>query len=264
VTARREVPRDVLEELVRLRREGRPVVLATVVSARGSTPRAPGAKMLVLLDGSIVGTVGGGVREAEVIAAAAELHRRGGARLVAVDFQEGLAGGQGPICGGSMEVFMERIDPARRIVIAGAGHVGQALHRTLALLDLATVVVDPRAELNDEPHVPGAEHVVEPYETGLASLTVGPADGIVIVTPGHEHDEVVLRGALATEAGYVGMIGSKRKVAAVLKGLRADGYGEEQVARIHAPIGLDIGAETPAEIAVAIAAEIVATFRKAG
>jgi xanthine dehydrogenase accessory factor len=181
---------------------------------------------------------------------------------VKVDFSEGLADGSGPICGGGMEVFVETIDPTRRVLIAGAGHVGYFLHRVLTLLDMRTVILDPRAELATAERFPGAELAVRTFEGGLQEFGLGAADAIVIVTPEHSHDEVVLRDALSTEAGYVGMIGSRRKVPIILDHLRAEGMGEEQIARVHAPIGLDIGAQSPAEIAVAIAAQIVALFRR--
>jgi xanthine dehydrogenase accessory factor len=248
---------DLFEELVRRRRLGERVVLATVVRVAGSTPRDAGARMLLLADGSIRGTVGGGVREADVLAAARALLDRGGSRLLAVDFDEGLRGGEGPVCGGSMEVYMERIDPARRAVIAGAGHVAHALARILGLLDFHVVVVDPRPEWASAERFPGATLVNEPFPEGIAGLGMTPADAVVLVTPGHQHDRESLRRALDTPVGYVGMIGSRTKVATVFKALREEGVSDAQIARVHAPIGLAIGAETPAEIAVAIAAEII-------
>ncbi len=254
---------DLLEELVRLRRDGQSVVMATVVATKGSTPRRAGARMLVLRDGSIRGTIGGGVREADVIERARKLFRKGEARLISLDFHEEGEGCEGPICGGEMEVFMERIDPVRRVVIAGGGHVGYFLQRFLVLLELKTVVFDERAELASAERFPGAELHVEPFEGGLGSLRIGPNDGIVVITPEHNFDQVVLKQALATGAGYVGMIGSKKKIKAIFDNLRAEGVSDEQIARCHSPIGLDIGAESPAEIALAIAGEIVAHFRKA-
>jgi xanthine dehydrogenase accessory factor len=251
---------DLFEELVRRRARGERMVLATVVRVQGSTPREAGARMLLLADGSICGTVGGGVREADVIAAARELLVRGGSRLLGVDFQDGLAGGDGPVCGGTMEVYMERIDPVRRVVIAGAGHVAYFLHRALALLEYRTVVVDPRPEWASEERFPGAALVHQPFPDGIAGLDIAATDAVVLVTPGHQHDRESLRRALATPAGYVGMIGSKVKVATVFKALHEEGVEERELARVHAPIGLDLGAETPAEIAVAIAAEIVAVL----
>jgi xanthine dehydrogenase accessory factor len=251
---------DVFEELVRRRRLGERTVLATVVRVQGSTPREVGARMLLLGDGGICGTVGGGAREADVITAARELLAKGGSRLLAIDFQEGLRGGAGPVCGGTMEVFMERIDPARQVIIAGAGHVAYFLHRALALLEFRTVVVDPRPEWASEERFPGAALVHAPFPEGVAGVAIGAADAVVLVTPGHQHDRETLRCALATPAAYIGMIGSRTKVATVFRGLREEGFDAEAIGRVHAPIGLDIGAETPAEIAVAIAAEIVAVL----
>ncbi|NWG00189.1 MAG: XdhC family protein [Thermoanaerobaculaceae bacterium] len=252
---------DPFQEVVARRRCGERVVMATVVAVAGSAPRSVGARLLLLADGTIRGTVGGGEREAEIVEIARELQRRGGARLVTLDFAEGLAGGDGPLCGGRMEVFVEAIDPVRRVIVAGAGHVAYFLHRFLRLLDFRTVVIDPRAELATPERFPEAQLLLRPFEEPLGDLAITPADGIVIVTPEHRHDEAVLRQALATEAGYVGMIGSRRKVPVLLERLRRDGVSEEQLARVHAPIGLDIGAETPAEIALAIAAEIVGVFK---
>ncbi len=254
---------DPFQEVATRRRRGERVVMATVVAVAGSAPRGVGARMLLLADGTLRGTVGGGEREAEVIAIARELQRRGGARLVTLDFAQGLAGGDGPLCGGRMEVFVEAIDPVRRVIVAGAGHVAYFLHRFLQLLDFQTVVIDPRPELATSERFPEAQVLLRPFEAPLEDLAITPADGIVIVTPEHRHDEAVLRRALATEAGYVGMIGSRRKVPAVLERLRRDGVPDEQLVRVHAPIGLDIGGETPAEIALAIAAELVAVFRGA-
>jgi xanthine dehydrogenase accessory factor len=204
--------------------------------------------------------VGGGAREADVVAAALTVLAKGGSRLLAIDFHEGLRGGEGPVCGGTMEVFMERIDPARQVVIAGAGHVAYFLHRALALLEFRTVVVDPRPEWASEERFPGATLVHAPFPEGVAGIAVGAADAVVLVTPGHQHDRETLRVALTFPAAYIGMIGSRTKVATVFAALRESGVSEEQLARVHAPVGLDIGAETPAEIAVAIAAEIVAVL----
>ena len=254
---------DLFEELAERRRRGERVVVATIVALHGSVPRQVGARMLVLADGSIRGTIGGGTREGEVIEAARRLHGKGGSRLLTLDFEGGLKGGRGPMCGGTMEVFMERVDPVRRVLIAGAGHVAYFLHRFLALLEFRTLILDPRSEFASAERFPNAELLIDGFDRGLDDLGLGAHDGIVIVTPEHGHDETVLLHALATEAGYVGMIGSKKKVAAILEHLRAQGIGEGQIGRIHSPIGLAIGAESPAEIALAIAAELVSVSKKA-
>lgn len=251
---------DLFEELAARRQAGERVVLATVVAAHGSTPRAAGARLLLRSDGSMCGSVGGGVREAEVLEVARDLIRRGGCRLLQLEYHED-GGGDGPVCGGTMTVFVEAIDPPQRVVIAGAGHVGHSLHQFLRLLGIHTVVIDPRPEFASPERFPGARLRVVPFEEALAGVALTPRDGVVIVTQGHRHDEVVLRQALASQAGYIGMIGSSRKVAEVFEHLRRDGFSEGELGRVHAPVGLPIGAETPAEIALAIAAQIVSTFR---
>lgn len=253
-------PVNVLEELITRRRSGHRLVLATVVAAEGSTPRHAGARMLVL-DDETVGTIGGGPREAEIIAGAREMLGEAGTRLVDVDFEEGFTVGEGPLCGGRMQVLLESFTPVSRVIIAGAGHVGQALHRMLSVTGRAIVVVDPRTEFASGERFPGAELRHARFESAFDGMTPGPDDAIVILTPEHRHDETVLRLALDTAAGYIGMIGSRKKVQATFDHLRRDGIDEGQIARVHSPIGLDIGAETPAEIALAIAAEIVAVQR---
>jgi xanthine dehydrogenase accessory factor len=250
----------VFSELLRRQRAGQRLVLATVVAVRGSTPREPGARMLVLDEGT-VGTVGGGPREAEIIEQARGMLSTPGSRLIDVDFEEGLSGGEGPICGGRMQVLLESFAPPTRVVVAGAGHVGQALHRILSVLGLASVVVDPRAEFASAERFPGAELRHNRFEQAFEGLELGARDAVVILTPEHGHDETVLRQALDGPAGYVGMIGSRRKVEVIRRRLVDDGYPLEQLTRVHAPIGLDIGAETPAEIGLAIAAEIVSILR---
>jgi xanthine dehydrogenase accessory factor len=252
-----------MDELVRRQRAGERCVLATVVAVSGSTPREPGARMLVL-DDRTVGTIGGGPREAEVVERARGMLGTAGVELADLDFEEGLSGGEGPICGGRMRVLVESFAPPARIVICGAGHVGLALHRLLTVLGLSAVVIDPRTEFASEERFPGADIRHTPFERAFDGLDLSARDAVVILTPEHSHDETVLRLALASAAGYVGMIGSRRKVGVIRERLREDGYGADQLDRVHAPIGLDIAAETPAEIALAIAAEIVSVVRGGG
>jgi xanthine dehydrogenase accessory factor len=142
--------------------------------------------------------------------------------------------------------------------------VGFALHRLLTVLGLSAVVIDPRTELASEERFPGAELRHSPFERAFDGIDLGARDAVVILTPEHSHDETVLRLALASPAGYIGMIGSRRKVGVIREHLHKDGYDEPQLDRVHAPIGLDIAAETPAEIALAIAAEIVSVKRGGG
>lgn len=253
-------PIAVLDQLVRRQRAGERLVLATVVAVSGSTPREPGARMLVSDDGTS-GTIGGGPREAEVVERARALLGQAGVELIDLDFEEGLAGGEGPLCGGRMRVLLESFVAPTRVVVCGAGHVGLALHRLLAVMGVDTLVVDPRTDYATEARFPGATLCHNRFEQAFAGVELSPRDAVVILTPEHSHDETVLRAALASDAGYVGMIGSSRKVAAIRERLEADGFDREQLDRVHAPIGLDIAAETPAEIALAIAAEIVSVVR---
>lgn len=251
---------DIYEELVRVRESGKAAVLVTVISVKGSTPRTTGAKMLVYADGSISGTIGGGIREADIISEARNLLSVGGNRLMEVDFTEGLTSGKGPVCGGVMEVFMERIEPKRRVVISGAGHIGYYLHRILTLLDYKMIIIDPRPELNNSQRFPGADNHVHDFEDGLGSLELDERDSVVLVGPGHEQDWKMLPSVLKSNAGYIGMIGSKRKIREVFDKLRAAGFGGDDIKKIYSPIGLEIGSESPAEIALSIAAEIVKHF----
>lgn len=251
---------DIFEELVRVRESGKPAVLVTVVSVKGSTPRIAGAKMLVYADGSISGTVGGGIREADIISEARDLLKSGGSKMLEVDFTEGLKSGKGPVCGGVMEVFMERIEPKRRVVISGAGHIGYCLHRILTLLDYKMIIIDPRPELNNAQRFPGADNHVHEFEDGLGELELDERDSVVLVGPGHEADWKMLPSVLKSSAGYIGMIGSKRKIKEVFDRLRSEGFGDDDIKKIYSPIGLEIGSESPAEIALSIAAEIVKHF----
>lgn len=251
---------DIFQEIVRLRHSGSSAVLVTVIEVRGSTPRREGAKMLVYPDGSISGTVGGGVREGDVITEAKKLFDHGGAKLFEVDFTEGLVTGKGPVCGGNMKVFMEKLSSQKRAVISGAGHIGWYLHPILKMLEYHTIVIDPRVELNSEERFPGADLLQRDFAEGVGDLNLSSEDVIVIVGPGHEDDYQVLPSVLKSAAGYIGMIGSKRKRKEVYDKLIKDGFSESDLERIYSPVGLSIGSESPAEIAVSIAAEVVKHF----
>lgn len=249
---------DIFEELVRLRNSGGRAVLVTVVSVKGSTPRQAGARMIVYSDGRICGTVGGGVREGDIIRAARDLFTSGAPRLLEVDFTEGLRTGSGPVCGGIMQVFMEPVEPRRRAVISGAGHIGYYLHRILSLLDYRVSVIDPRPELNSADRFPGATLLLRDFAAGIDDLDLGPLDAVILVGPGHDADRALLPSALRSGAGYIGMIGSRRKIKEVYERLGKEaGIDLQTFERVRAPIGLEIGSESPAEIAVAIAAEII-------
>jgi xanthine dehydrogenase accessory factor len=255
---------DVYEELVRLRRAGRKCALATIVDVRGSIPSYETAKLLVRDDGTIVGTVGGGCVEAEVWTAAREALQTGRAKRLSFNLGQDAAYDNGLICGGQLDIFVEPILPQPRAIIFGAGHISKSLARIAGLAGFTTVVVDDREAFANRERFPEADEVIAgEYEEIFPRLEVNDSCYLVIVTRGHRDDMRVLRWAAGAGARYLAMIGSKRKVISVVKELQKEGVAAEALERIHAPMGLDIGAVTPEEIAVSVVAEMIAVRREA-
>ena len=254
---------DVYEELIRERDAGRSCALAVIVNATGSIPSYETAKMLVREDGSIVGTVGGGAGEGAVIREAKEALASGRPRMVSFDLHENPRMDLGMVCGGSLEVFIEVIRPAPVAYLFGAGHVGCLTAQAAKLARIQVEVIDDRPEFANKERFPDARaiHAGE-TEATLAALKPNSHSLIFIATRGHASDARALRWAVETPAAYIGMIGSRRKVQFVYGELKLDGVTDEQFARVHAPVGLDIGAVTPEEIAISVVAEMVAIIRK--
>lgn len=323
-------------ELQKLKIEGRPFVVATIIQHGGSTPRSSGTKMIVMANGSSIGTIGGGKLEADVIDKSIDVIRSGKSRVVDYEFSGADAAAMDMICGGNARVLVDRISsetsdfweliallsapnrglagwlatriqasgevshrfiqdeeiikksdeplgdlnqvksPQLResagemlfiepvtfpasVFIFGAGHVSKAIARISAMVEFHTVVLDDRQEFANLERFPDAAEIrVDQPVTRLFDLReFTPADFVVIVTRGHLQDQTVLEKALQTAAGYIGMIGSKRKCRLIFDSLLEKGYSEEQIKRVHAPIGLNINAETPEEIAVSIVAELI-------
>jgi xanthine dehydrogenase accessory factor len=248
---------SVYEAILDAQRSGQPAALATVIRARGSVPRHESSKMLVLADGRIVGTVGGGELENRTIEEAGQVMREGTARIIThslVDPSRGDAG----VCGGEVEVFIEPITPPSTLLIVGAGHVGKALAHLAHWMGYRVVVTDDRAELCTHDFIPDAdEFVVGPVREALSKIRVDSQTCVACVARGYLYDVDALPILLESPAPYIGVIGSKRRWAMAVKDLRAQGISDEALARIRAPIGLEIQAETPEEIAVSIMAEIV-------
>ncbi len=244
-------------------RRGEQVVVATVVKTAGAAPCGVGTKMLVRADGATTGSFAGPLTDGKVAEVALQAQRDGRSFLthVHLDADQGEAVGS---CGATLEVFFEMLRPEPRLIVAGAGYVAQALARLAVHLDLRTIVVDDRRDLAD-PALFGesAQLTFGDIPQALRELEPDENSFVVVVTRGHHLDEDVLRAALETHAGYVGMIGSPSKVKHIFKSLLQQGFSPETLARVHAPIGLDIGAETPDEIALSIAAEIVMQRRQA-
>ncbi len=341
---------DLSGQLHHLLGKGHPVVLATVIRHVGSTPRGAGAKMIVCKGGNIIGTIGGGSVEAEVIRSAPDVFNSGGAIIRHFNFSStDIASSMGMICGGEMDVLMERLDSVKNtlaifsalasnirsgekcllgrafdpehssprhhhlflvtgqnvvfgnapfdtagleelkktafqcrapvmmsaenltiivdpflsaecVYLFGAGHVSQQVARILNMVDFRTVVIDDRKEFANRNLFPTADDICVPenFTAVFSELLIKRNGIIVILTRGHAHDQTVLEQALKTEAGYIGMIGSKRKRNTIYDNLSKKGVRPEDLARVHSPIGLEIGAQTPEEIAVSITAEIIA------
>jgi xanthine dehydrogenase accessory factor len=255
---------DLYEEIVTLRRQGRRGAVATIVSSRGSIPSFKTAKMLVRDDGSIVGTIGGGCVEAEVWQAAREVMESEKPRTLSFDLNQDPKYDTGLVCGGTLEIFVEPVLPPASLYIFGAGHVAVNLYRVAANAGFDVTVVDDRESYAHRDRFPDAKEVIaEDFEKAMARVEPSEASYVVITTRGHRDDMRVLRWAVQTRARYIGMIGSKRKTIAIFRELTKEGIPASLFERVHAPVGLDIGAITPEEIAVAIAAELIAIRRHA-
>jgi xanthine dehydrogenase accessory factor len=255
---------DVFEELVRLRRVGRKCALATIVQVRGSIPSYESAKLLVREDGSMIGTIGGGCVEGEVWNVAREVIASEKPRHLSFNLGQDAAYDNGLICGGQLDVFVEPVLPVPHVFIFGAGHISRSLSKAATLAGFSTVVVDNRDTFaNCERFPEAAEVYAGEYEEIFPKLSINETSYVVIVTRGHRDDMRVLKLAIATPARYIAMIGSKRKVLNVVRELEKEGIDRTAFERIHAPMGLDIGAISPEEIAIAVAAEMIAVRRKA-
>ncbi|HSW49288.1 MAG TPA: XdhC/CoxI family protein [Bryobacteraceae bacterium] len=255
---------DIYSEIVRLRRAGEKCALATIVSARGSIPAYESAKMLIRENGSIFGTVGGGCVEAQVLTVAREVIETGRPKTLSFDLSGRDLEESGLICGGELEIFIEAVLPQPTAIIFGAGHISKGLSKIASLAGFAVTVVDDRASFASRERFPEAEEVhAAEYESVFPQLPVNESSYLIIVTRGHKDDLRVLRLAAASAARYVAMIGSKKKVIEILRDLEKEGVPKASLERVHAPMGLDIGAVTPEEIAVSVVAEMIALRRNA-
>ncbi|MBK7930900.1 MAG: XdhC family protein [Bryobacterales bacterium] len=253
---------DIYGEIVRLRRSGEKCALATIVEVNGSIPSYESAKMLVRADGSIVGTVGGGCVEAEVWNAAREVMESEQPKHLNFNLGQDAAYDNGLICGGQLNIFVEPILPQPRAYIFGAGHVSKCLSKVATMAGFATVVIDDRESFANRERFPEADEVMAgDYEGIFPKLEMNSSSYVVIVTRGHRDDMRVLRWAIEQPARYVAMIGSRRKVLGVKKEIVKEGVAEELFERLHAPMGLEIGAISPEEIAVSVVAEMIGVRR---
>lgn len=247
-------------DLAELSVAGRAFVLATVTESQGSTPQKPGAKLVVLEDGSLRGTVGGGAFERQVIDAALALFAdlQSGTRLLDVHLTHDL----GMCCGGRMKVFLERHDAVADLVLFGAGHVAQEVAALAAHLDFRVTVVDARADWLTVERFPNVLRKLEPPDEVARALVGTPNTWCCVLTHDHPLDQACVEALLPKNLAWLGVIGSRRKAERFRQRLTAAGFSEEQVARFECPVGLPIGALTPAEIAVSIVGRLVETRRQ--
>jgi xanthine dehydrogenase accessory factor len=254
---------DLFEEIVKMRRSGQRAALATIVYTNGSIPSYESSRMLVGEDGSISGTIGGGCVEAEVWAAAKEVMQKESPRKMVFNLNNEASYDNGLICGGTLEVFVEPILPQPMLHLFGGGHVSIAVARAASAAGFGIGIVDDRETFANAGRFPMASEIHTSYEDAFAKIHPNASSYLLIVTRGHKEDMRVLAWAVRTEARYIGMIGSKRKVLSVYKALENDGYKPEEFERVFAPMGLEIGALSPEEIAVSIVAELIAVRRNA-
>lgn len=249
---------EICQEILNSLSKGESVALATIVKATGSTPGRVGFKMLVFQNGKILGTVGGGCNEIKIATEAVKVIKAGKASLTTFRYEGADVGSEEPICGGTCEVFIEPILPAPTLYIFGAGHVGQSLAKMGKIAGFRIVVIDDRREFANRERFPEADEIlVIDFKQAKEKLKLSRTACVIVATRGHKNDLEVLKSFVDCDLAYIGMIGSKKKVEEIFESLKKAGVTQRFLQKVHAPIGLRIGAETPAEIAISILAEII-------
>jgi xanthine dehydrogenase accessory factor len=254
--------KEVLEAALRAQESGERAALVTVTATEGSTPQKAGAKMVVYPDGRIVGTIGGGCVEAEMTWRAREAIERGRPQTASYELTPEQAGEDGLICGGRMEIFIEPIEGTPTLCLFGAGHVAQPLARMARAAGFRVEVADDRVKFANADRFPDADLiVVDEFLEAAGKMTLGPNSYAVVVTRGHKGDADALEACSGKGLRFVGLLASKPKFVHVAAALQERGVAPSEIARIHAPLGLELGAVTPEEIAVSILAEMIAVRR---
>jgi xanthine dehydrogenase accessory factor len=248
---------SIYQKVAELETQNHAGALCTVVRSRGSTPRRATSKMLVYFDGRIEGTVGGGELENRVIAEALQAMQDGEPRLMEYSMNDPKRGDPG-VCGGQVEIFVEPIRPKPRLVVIGAGHVGKAVAFLAKWLGFYVVINDDREEFCNPEALPGADEYIQVEMAELPQhMDITPWTYIVLTTRGSNIDVPGLPALLDGQAAYIGVIGSRRRWATTYKQLLQSGISEDKLAKVRSPMGLELNAETPEEIAVSIMAEII-------
>ena len=248
---------DIYAAIVEARTTGRPAALCTVVRARGSVPRHAGSKLLMFEDGRLVGTIGGGEMESRIIEAAKDVLRQGRPRIEHYELVDPRRGDPG-VCGGEVDIFIEPIKPEPVVLVIGGGHVGKAVVHLAKWLGFRVVLSDDRAEFCTPEWAPGADaYLPVPMAELPRHFTFHTETYIVMPTRGAALDIEGLPHLLDQPYAYLGVIGSRRRWATAGKSLLESGVSEDKLRGVHSPMGLELKAETPDEIAVSIMAEII-------
>jgi xanthine dehydrogenase accessory factor len=254
--------KDVFEAALQAVQTGEKAALVTVTSTEGSTPQKAGAKMVVYPDGRIVGTIGGGCVEAEMTWRARQAIDERRAQVASYELTADQAGDDGLICGGRMEVFIEPLESTPTLCLFGAGHVAQPLARMARAAGFRVEVADDRVKFANRDRFPEADLVVvEDFAAAAGRMTLGPNSYAVVVTRGHKGDEEALYACLGKNLRFLGLLASRPKFVHIAAALEQRGISAEALATIHAPLGLELGAVTPEEIAVSVLAEMIAVRR---
>ena len=250
--------KNLFENIAELIKSGKPAAFAIVIKTEGSTPRKVGAKMVVLKDGKAFGTLGGGDLEKRVIEEAINAIKQGQPRIASftLDIEKGKLD---MMCGGKLDIYIEPILPDEKLVIFGAGHITQSLAPLMRGAGFQVSVVEDSPDLLEKDKFPETEDLIlTDMEQFARDLPSDPGTYIVLLSRGFSRDKAILSQLIQKDFKYIGMIGSLRKINTMRGDLQKEGIPEESFSKLQAPIGLDIGAETPEEIAISIAAEIIA------
>jgi xanthine dehydrogenase accessory factor len=253
-----DVQKSVYREVEEALQRGEAVALVTILKTQGSTPQKAGAKMVVSRDGRLRGTVGGGCVEAEILWRARQALENLKCEILSYDYNADEEE-NGLICGGSVTVFIEPVVPAPRVFMVGAGHVAMPLGRIAKIAGFQVIVLDDRVKYANRERFPEADTVeAGPIPELAQKFTYGENAYVVIVTRGHSSDEEALRTFIEYDTAYLGLIGSVSKIEKIFKRLERDGVPREKLEQVHSPMGLDLGGNSPGEIAVSIVAEMIA------
>jgi xanthine dehydrogenase accessory factor len=255
-----EMSKDIYEEIVALRSKGIPAALATIISRKGATPRKDSAKMLISADGSQLGTIGGGSIDADVCREAQRIMESGIPKLMELNLKTANFEERTVICGGLMAVYIEPILPDPTLYIFGAGHVSKALAAAVRLIGFRVAVIDDQSQYANPERFPDADSFyIDDWQESLKKISASQSSYFFIATRSHEFDLICLRFAVLSPSKYIGMLGSREKADALFEILEKEGISSSKFARVFVPAGLDIGSESPEEIAASITAELIAT-----